>query len=125
MGKLFLSILSIFIIFNYSFGDKKNIEDNFPSPTSFTQHDPVFKSKIFRNDTLKNNITSTGFGFDIYKDKTLFIHQPNIPAVQGNPGFKTSNDAKRVAELMLEKIRGNIFPPSVSKRELDSLGVFK
>ncbi|MBI5217954.1 MAG: DUF4907 domain-containing protein [Bacteroidia bacterium] len=72
--------------------------------------------KTFKTDTL-------GWGYDIYIYKGLYVHQPHIPAINGNRGFNSEADARKVAELVVNKIRKNSMPPSVSINELDSLGV--
>jgi hypothetical protein len=69
--------------------------------------------------------TELGWGYDIYMNGSLYVHQPHIPAVSGNKGFNSEKDAKRTAELVVYKIKNNILPPSVTVKELDSLGVLK
>ena len=64
-----------------------------------------------------------GYGYDIFKNAVLYIHQSTIPAVQGNKTFKTHAQAQRAAEFVVYKITHNIIPPSVTPEELDSLGV--
>jgi hypothetical protein len=32
---------------------------------------------------------ATGFGYDIYMSGKLYVHQPTIPAVEGNRSFST------------------------------------
>lgn len=64
-----------------------------------------------------------GFGYDILMDGSRFIHQVNIPSIQGNYGFSTKEKAEAVAHLMIHKLEHNIMPPSVSKKELDSLQI--
>ena len=61
--------------------------------------------------------------YDIYKDKKLFIHQPSIPAVPGNEGFKTKAGAEKVAKLVIDKIKKGEMPPSVSVEEMKKLKV--
>ena len=78
----------------------------------------VIEVKTFKNDTVLK-----GFGYDIYVDNDLKVHQPHIPAVSGNKGFSTEEKAKRAGEFVGNKFRNNIMPPSVSPKELDSLGV--
>ena len=73
----------------------------------------------------KNGAPLTGFGYDIYLNGKLYVHQPNVPAIQGNFGFKTSDAAYKTAGLVLYKIKKNILPPSIELKELDSLGVLK
>ena len=67
----------------------------------------------------------SGWGYDLFVDGNRFIHQPHIPVIQGNTPFESESDAKKVAELVADKIRMNIIPPTVSYRELDSLGIIK
>lgn len=66
-----------------------------------------------------------GFGYDVYLNSKLYVHQPHIPAVSGNKGFSSETNARRTGEFVAYKIRNNIMPPSVSPAELDSLGVLK
>jgi hypothetical protein len=63
------------------------------------------------------------FGYDIYKDSRLIIHQANIPAVSGNKGFETKELAESVALLVIEKVSKGEMPPTVSIEELKNLGV--
>lgn len=64
-----------------------------------------------------------GFGYDIYMDGKIYVHQPHIPAIAGNKGFSTEADARKTGDFVAHKIRNNIMPPSVSVEELDSLGI--
>jgi hypothetical protein len=69
--------------------------------------------------------TANGYGYQIYSDGKLLIEQKNIPAVQGMQYFKTDFQAKRTGDFVAEKIRKGIMPPSVTRNELDSLGVIE
>ncbi len=64
-----------------------------------------------------------GFGYNILVDGTIFIHQASIPAIPGNNTFSSKEEAEKVANLMIHKLRNNIMPPSISKHELDSLNI--
>lgn len=64
-----------------------------------------------------------GFGYDIFVGEKRFLHQPNVPAISGIHSFHTHKDAEKVATLVTYKIKKNIMPPSVSLKELDSLGI--
>jgi hypothetical protein len=64
-----------------------------------------------------------GYGYDIFMDGRLYIHQPHIPALTGNRTFITEEDAAKAGNLVAQKIRNNIMPPSLSVEELDSLGI--
>jgi len=86
---------------------------------SVSLDNPSGNSNI-RTSTYK---ADNGWGYDIYVDDELLIHQPDIPALVGNRGFETEADARNVAELMVGKIRKNIFPPAVTIEELKEVGV--
>jgi len=63
------------------------------------------------------------WGYDIYLQKRLFIHQPGIPGLPGNEGFKTKTDAKKVAGLVIRKIKKGEMPPSVTIEEMKKIKV--
>jgi hypothetical protein len=80
---------------------------------------------VFKNDTMKQEPKISGFGYNILIYDAIYVHQPHIPAIPGNRGFNTKEQAKKAAELVVYKIRNNIMPPSLTVEELDSLGVLK
>jgi len=73
--------------------------------------------------TFQNESGISGFGYDILMDGSVKIHQPNVPAVQGNNGFSSEAKARKAGEFAAQKVRKNMMPPSVNAKELDSLGV--
>jgi hypothetical protein len=73
--------------------------------------------------SIKTFMVSNYWGYDIYKDNQLLIHQPNIPAIEGDRGFSTEQKAISVANLTIQKLRNGIMPPTLSIEELDSLKV--
>jgi len=78
----------------------------------------------YREDDLHVQIIEAAnntYGYDIVVNGRILIHQPHIPAANGNQGFATQEDAQRVAEFVILKILQNISPPSVSVEEVDSL----
>ena len=58
------------------------------------------------------------WGYDIYLNGKLFIHQTTIPAMAGNNGFSSSITAERAARLVIEKIKKGEMPPSITVDEL-------
>lgn len=64
-----------------------------------------------------------GWGYKIFKEGKLLIDQPHIPAINGLKTFSTEKDAEKSGSLMMNKLEKNIMPPSISKRELDSLRI--
>ncbi len=84
-----------------------------------------YRNSVTEVKTFENQSPQTGFGYDLFIDGAQYIHQPNIPAVSGNNGFKTKEQAQKAGEFVAYKIKNNIMPPSVTPQELDSLGVLK
>ncbi len=65
------------------------------------------------------------FGYDIQVNKRPLIHQPNIPCLTGNEGFKSKEKAQKVAEFVVKKIRKNEMPPTVTMEDLKSMDALK
>ena len=65
------------------------------------------------------------FGYDILINGRPLVHQPSIPALSGNEGFTTKERAQKVAEFVVEKIRKNEMPPTVTSDDLNNMGVLK
>jgi hypothetical protein len=63
------------------------------------------------------------FGYEILDQGKILVRQITIPAMPGNNGFKTEDDAKKCADFVISKLNQNIMPPSVTPEELDSLGI--
>lgn len=111
-------------------GCMPNESKNETSNEAVTQTSPGYNQfknskitvEVFKVDSIETN-GSRGWGYDIMIDEKLYIHQPNIPAIMGNNGFSSEENAKKAGEFIVNKIRNNIMPPSVSPEELDSLGV--
>jgi hypothetical protein len=69
--------------------------------------------------------SNSTFGYNILLLGRPFIHQPNIPGLQGNDGFTTKERAEIVARFVVKKIRNNEMPPVVTIEELNNLDVLK
>jgi len=65
------------------------------------------------------------WGYDVFADGRLMIHQSSVPALPGNEGFRTKEDATKVALLVIEKIRKGETPPTISIDEMKTLSVIK
>ena len=65
------------------------------------------------------------FGYDILVNGRPFIHQPHIPGLAGNKGFATRGKAQKTAEFMVKKIRNNNVPPTVTRDDLNKMGVLR
>ena len=64
---------------------------------------------------------NNSFGYDIYKDGKMMVHQPSVPGLPGNNGFATREAAERVAGLVVQKIQKGEMPPTVSVAEMKKL----
>lgn len=78
---------------------------------------------VYNNDTVKQDVKYTGYGYKILIYGSPQVNQPHRPGMPGLDGFKTAEAAKKVGEFVAYKIRNNIMPPSVTMQEMDSLGV--
>ena len=63
------------------------------------------------------------FGYTIFIDGQMYIEQKSIPAINGNAGFNTKEEAEKIAKLAIEKIKLGELPPTISKEELKANGV--
>ncbi|MCH2235361.1 MAG: DUF4907 domain-containing protein [Crocinitomicaceae bacterium] len=63
------------------------------------------------------------WGYLILDDSSTFIRQTNIPAIPGKKGFSSDMKAQTTASFVIYKLEQGFFPPSLTKNELDSLGV--
>jgi hypothetical protein len=61
------------------------------------------------------------FGYDIYVNGTLTIHQPTVPGVSGNEGFKSQAAATRIAEMVITKMKEGKMPPTVTPEEMKKM----
>lgn len=81
-------------------------------------HHTIFSYKIINAD-------SSTFGYDIYRNDQLLIHQKSVPAFPGNKGFKTKANAEKTARLVIEKLRAGEMPPTVTVEELKNMKVIE
>lgn len=89
------------------------------SVTDQHQQKPISTPVGFSNRIIFTE--NIGWGYQIFENGKLIIDQKNVPAVQGNTGFKTKEDAEKVCQFVTRKLEQKEFPPSVSVDELDSL----
>ncbi len=68
--------------------------------------------------------TVYGWGYNIMAGERLYIKQEFIPSVPGKNGFKSSQDALKVANLIIYRISKNQ-QATITNRDLDSLGLLR
>jgi hypothetical protein len=61
-----------------------------------------------------------GWGYDISKKDKIYIHQPYMPAVEGQVPFQDKRSAKKTGRLVIKKIK-NHKSPAVTREELKSI----
>lgn len=97
-----------------------------------TQEQQIEKNQVMESENPYKDAEMTAvvipseentFGYDIYVDDAILIHQPSRPGISGNLGFATEQDALKVAELVIQKLRNNEMPPTVTMQELEVLDV--
>ena len=119
----------LFLLF--SCGDKPNVKnDRVPieqkrmhQTQSQPQNNTSSKPKSASNFTFFTHLQPEGWGYRISEKGKLIIDQQTIPGVPGNQGFLTSEDAQKVAKLVIEKLEKGTFPPTISEEELQKLGI--
>jgi hypothetical protein len=96
------------------------------SQNLFAQTAPVTKS----SDPFPGQLSIKTFqrpdktwGYDVFKNEKLLIHQPGIPALAGFKGFSSKEKAKKTAGLVIKKIEQGEMPPTVTQEELKKLNV--
>ncbi|MBA2421752.1 MAG: DUF4907 domain-containing protein [Chitinophagales bacterium] len=93
-----------------------NSAAQFPEASAYADADLTYKIIDAANNT---------FCYDIYAGGRLMIHQTSAPGLPGNEGFKSEEDAAKVARMVIEKIRKGEMPPTVTNDEMKNLNVIK
>ena len=97
-----------------------NKENPFPEAPSFNSEN--IEAKTFElTDSVSGK--SMGWGYDIYIDGKRTIHQPILPGVAGNQSFSSEEKAKKTGLFAVEKMKKSGGLPTITIKELDSLGV--
>lgn len=105
-------LLVLLVLLFFSFKQQNYLRQEIKTETS-----PYINSNI----EVKTFEGEKGWGYDITIDGVIYVHQPSMPALSGDEGFKTEVQAKAVAEIMVQKIRDNILPPGVTAEEVQAV----
>lgn len=79
---------------------------------AFIRRGHSYDVELFRN--------GNGWGYDILKDGRTLIHQPYIPAIEGEIPFSSEEEAGKTARIVVKKLRKKQIP-SVSREEMEKL----
>jgi hypothetical protein len=93
-----------------------------------TQSSNSFPAAKFSDTKLTYKIIDASnktFGYDIYANERMIIHQASMPALPGNEGFKTKNTAEKVAQFVIAQIKKGEMPPTVTVEEMKKLNALK
>lgn len=104
------------------------------STTPISLNKSAFNSKDCRytpdagiaQDSIYYKIIPVGnntYGYNIYKNQKLIVHQPFIPGRAGKKGFSKIEDAQKVASLVIRKIKKGEMPPTILPLEMKELGI--
>lgn len=85
-------------------------------------NNPFANAKITKRIISSVNHT---FGYEIFVNGKTLVRQSNIPALPGNDGFKTKGEAGKVADFVMQKIRKNEMPPTITIDDLKRMGILK
>jgi hypothetical protein len=111
-------ILSILVLFSCENSESKGTlnHSNDRDVYSGKVQEPAYTMEVTEN-------AEFGWGYQLFKDGKLMIDQKHIPAIQGEQGFSSKENAEITGNYILQKIKNGEFPPTVSLQELDSLEV--
>lgn len=115
--RLFAAVILYFTC-TFTFAQSQNLP---PQPSSPSQNESSIQNAALTYIII--DAPNSTFGYDVLMDGQLMIHQTSIPAMPGNDGFSSKDDAAKVAELVMYKIRKGEMPPTVTTEELKSLHV--
>lgn len=87
-----------------------------PKVPDTTYRQAQFTARAFRT-------ANHTFGYNIFMNNALVIHQPVIPCYGGSSGFRSEKEAMLVAALVISKMKKGLLPPTVTRQELAKLGI--
>lgn len=96
-------------------------EQNNQAETSSATQSPKTTAADASKITVKAIKVNGGWGYEIYQGEKRLIHQPFLPAKEGNRTLSSKSQALKVGDFAASKIRQGLFPPTINIRELDSL----
>ena len=114
----FLFTCCLYIFISYDALPQVNFQSDQQQKSSYSSDDALQNSTITYK--LISGINKT-WGYDILVENKVKIHQPNIPGLPGNEGFKTKEGAEKVAKMVITKMKAGEMPPTITNEEMKKL----
>ncbi len=115
--RLFAAVI-LYLTCTFTFAQSQNLPTQ---PSSPSQNESAIQNAALTYIII--DAPNSTFGYDVFMDGQLMIHQASIPAMPGNDGFRSKDDAAKVAELVMYKIKKGEMPPTATIEELQDLHV--
>ena len=119
-----LSLLSITLALLFSLLIPNQVQSQLQPQPEQRQKASFPSGDAFKNSTITYKLIpgiNDTWGYDILVDNKMKIHQPSIPGLPGNDGFKTKDGAEKVAKLVIDKMKKGEMPPGVTVEEMKKL----
>lgn len=62
-----------------------------------------------------------GWGYDILVNDTILIHQEYIPGLGGKKGFANKQQAEKISEVVVQKVKSGKGQPTITTFELEKI----
>ncbi len=111
-------ILGLLLWRSYTSNDNYNIKPK-PANTKVVPKENPYKGAHITTIIIPSE--NNTFGYDISINGAVLVHQSSRPGMSGNKGFDTKEQAQKVADLVIKKIRNNEMPPTVTMKELEKI----
>jgi len=105
---------------------QSSTESKLSNPDSAINEQKLQLAKEFSQKKIEYfiiHVPEDQYGYYIMIDGQMYIEQKTIPAIEGNKGFKTKEDAKKIADLVIQKIREGEIPPTITVEDLKAHNV--
>ena len=112
-------------IFSFCDNQERKNAENLSKKSTDIQKDSIIDKPDIQSKIFLNHDSIGGWGYDIIISNVKYIHQTNMPVFNGTKGFVSKDQAQKVADLVINKIKNNIMPPAISLHEMDSLSIKK
>lgn len=70
--------------------------------------------------SLKVKRSGDGWGYEIRINNRPYIHQPYIPAVEGNLPFSDKKTARKTGRIVIKKLKDQQ-PPGLTREEIEKI----